>query len=38
MMELLNSPLVFLLPLAILIFGSMYIKKRAKKDDKANKP
>jgi hypothetical protein len=38
MREKIMENLIFLLPLAILIFGSMYISKQDKKDYKANKP
>ncbi len=31
-MDILNSPIVFLLPLAVMVFGSMYIRHISKKD------
>jgi len=31
-MDLLNSPIVFIVPLAVLVLGSLYIKNISKKD------
>jgi hypothetical protein len=33
-MEILNSPIVFLVPVLVLILGSLYIYKRARKEEK----
>jgi len=32
LMDLINSPIVFIVPLAVLVLGSLYIKKVSKKD------